>query len=282
MVVILAVSLPFVAASVSQAVSAVPTPRAPLQTYVTPADYPAGLPRSAARPVEVALVAGPDGRVTECRIVASSGASQLDNATCRLLRSRVNFLPARNAAGSAVSGEVRATIDWGALPVPTRPTTRSGESRITLAPWESVSRLRARLGQVASCQWQTGGVAPPPRSSNACENPGLSRMALGMAAENKVDLNKAEVVVTLRMTANGIVEASPEVPSALVDLAADLEIGADGRLKGCRFVRQRVRTTASMQPDCRVIFAGPYVAGTDRSGRPVASTHRAELRVEAR
>lgn len=257
--------------------------RAPLQNYVTSDDYPVGLSGSAARPVGVTLTVGPDGRVTQCLITGSSGAAQLDQATCRLLRSRARFRPARDAAGAAVPGEVKGTIDWAQVPLAVRQQGSSGGiERITLAPWESISRLRARLGQVASCSWSNAGVAPPPPSSNACQSPGLARMALGMAAENKVDFATAEVIVTLRMTAPAFVEPSPAKPSALVDLAAELEVGADGRLTGCRFLREQVHTSAKQRPKCEVIFGGPYIAMLNRAGQPIASKHRAELRVEAR
>ena len=152
-----------------------PVSRMPLQSYVSVDDYPAGLPRNAAKPVRVSLTVGPEGRVTNCLVTASSGAGQLDGATCRLLRSRTRFEPARDAAGIPISGEVQATIDWAAKPVIRKPSGQGVEGRITLAPWESVSRLRARFGQVAFCEWQKGGVAPPPPSSNACQNSGLAR-----------------------------------------------------------------------------------------------------------
>lgn len=257
-----------------------PVPRTPLQNVVNADDYPAGLPRAAARAVQVSLTISPDGRVTGCVISSSSGSSQLDQATCRLLRSRARFTPAQDGSGNAVSGDVQANINWAALPATARPAAVTA-NRITLAPWESVSRIRAQFGQISSCQWQKGGLAPPPPSSNACENPALGRMGLGMAARNGLNMNTAEVIVTLRMNGPGI-DPAPEKPSALVDLAAELEIAADGRLTGCRFVRERVRVPAPDRPDCLVIFNGPYIPATDRNGRPIATRQRAELRVEAR
>lgn len=265
---------------------AAPTPRAPLQNYVTREDYPAGVARSAARPVSVTLTVGPDGRVTQCLVTATSRSSMLDQATCRLLRSRARFVPARDAAGTAIAGEVQATIDWtttlsGAEPPLVR-TQAAGTPRVPQAPWESISRLRVRLGQIGSCQWQSTGPVQPPPSSNACQSPALAGMALRMAAENRVDFNRSEVVVTLRMPGLGMIEPLAPAPTALVDLAAELDIAPDGTLTSCRFTRETVRSAAPQRPDCRVIFGGPYGSVNDRSGRALAGKRQAELRVEAR
>jgi hypothetical protein len=107
-------------------------------------------------------------------------------------------------------------------------------------------------------------------------------MALRMAAENKVDFDKSEVVVTLRMPDGAIIPPLPAAPAALVDLAADLDIAADGRLINCRFTREVVRTSAPQRPDCRTVFAGPYGRATNRSGEAIVTKRTAELRVEAR
>jgi hypothetical protein len=170
-------------------------------------------------------------------------------------------------------------LDWTALGQG-GPRPVAGDQRITLAPWESVSRLRARLGQIAFCEWRNGGVAPSPPSSNACQNPELARMALGVAAENKMIVDR-EIVLTLRMTGIGV-EPAQANPAALVDLAAELNVDAEGRLADCRFLGAQVRSGAPQGPDCKRIFAGPYIPATDRGGRPVPSRHRAELRVEVK
>jgi hypothetical protein len=210
----------------------------------------------------------------------------LDNATCRLIRSRARFQPARDPAGTAIPGTGRATIDWativaGAEPPLVRTEAVARLPRVPQAPWESISRLRVKLGQIGSCQWQSTGPVPPPPSSNACMNRDLAGMALRMATENKVNFNKSEVVVTLRMPGDIMIDPLPPAPAALVDLAADLEIAADGTLTDCRFTRETVRSSAPQRPDCRVIFAGPYGSVT-RNNQPVANKRKAELRVEAR
>jgi hypothetical protein len=276
-----------VAAQLAAPGASAPTPRTPLQNYVSRDDYPAGVDRSAARPVAMALTVGPDGRITECLVDGSSRTAALDSATCRLIRSRARFTPARDSAGNAISGTARATIDWattlsGAEPPLVRTQAVGRMPRVPQAPWESISRLRFKLGQIGSCQWQSTGPVPPPPSSNACMNRDLAGMALRMATENKVDLNKSEVVVTLRMPGAGFIEPLRAAPAALVDLAADLEIGADGTLTDCRLTRDTVRSSSPQKPDCRVIFGGPYgSATTSRGGQPIATKRQAELRIVA-
>jgi protein TonB len=74
-------------------------------------------PQSAIRNEEqgttaVKLTIGPDGRVADCSITASSGSSALDNATCSILRRRARFTPAKDQAGNPVSDSYSQRIRW--------------------------------------------------------------------------------------------------------------------------------------------------------------------------
>lgn len=53
-----------------------------------------------------------EGRVSNCTITASSGHSELDEATCALVSKRARFQPARDGSGSAVEGSYSNTIIW--------------------------------------------------------------------------------------------------------------------------------------------------------------------------
>ena len=59
-----------------------------------------------------ALDIGPDGRVTNCAVTQSSGSATLDNATCRIMRSRARYTPARNPRGQAVADRDRGAVTW--------------------------------------------------------------------------------------------------------------------------------------------------------------------------
>jgi periplasmic protein TonB len=74
-------------------------------------------PRSAWRAqnegsVTVHLTVGTSGRVTECRVARSSGDAELDSTTCRLIRERFRYEPARNSRGEPVAEVVGWRQTW--------------------------------------------------------------------------------------------------------------------------------------------------------------------------
>ncbi len=76
-------------------------------------DYPDAASRAnAGGTVEVRLAIAVDGRVTACSVMRSSGRSDLDSATCRLVQRRFRFHPARNSAGEAVAGSYGWRQRW--------------------------------------------------------------------------------------------------------------------------------------------------------------------------
>ena len=97
---------------------AAPLPHGPLSlgrlsALIHDEDYPAAA--KAARiqgNTAVTLTVGVDGRVTGCAVTQSSGSSLLDSTTCRILRSRARFAPARDAAGNPQAGVVTTVIAW--------------------------------------------------------------------------------------------------------------------------------------------------------------------------
>jgi protein TonB len=87
--------------------------KANLASYVSDADYPASAIRSEQQgTTRFTLSVGADGRVKECSVVGSSGSSALDSATCRLMKSRARFTPARNSDGQPTGDTVTAGIKW--------------------------------------------------------------------------------------------------------------------------------------------------------------------------
>lgn len=78
---------------------------------IAPRDYPRAA--AGAQGIVVAHVdVGVDGRVTGCNVARSSGNAILDSTTCRLIRERFRFTPARNARGEAVPGEFGWQQRW--------------------------------------------------------------------------------------------------------------------------------------------------------------------------
>jgi protein TonB len=66
--------------------------------------YPAAARRAGAQGlVSVSVEVGEKGRVTACRVTASSGSDELDAATCRLASRNGRFRPALDAGGQRVA-----------------------------------------------------------------------------------------------------------------------------------------------------------------------------------
>jgi protein TonB len=77
------------------------------------ADYPSALRRAGiGGRVEVHMTVEPSGRVSRCTVARSSGSAELDATTCRLVRLRYLFDPARDARGRAVRDLVGESHVW--------------------------------------------------------------------------------------------------------------------------------------------------------------------------
>ncbi|MFC3097282.1 energy transducer TonB [Alteraurantiacibacter palmitatis] len=94
------------------------TPRPPVPansqaSWITNADYPSlALRRELEGDVAYELVIDPRGRVSECRITASSGHRLLDTETCRLIERRARFTPASDEKGQSTGGTWRGSVRW--------------------------------------------------------------------------------------------------------------------------------------------------------------------------
>jgi periplasmic protein TonB len=87
--------------------------RANLASYVSDEDYPSTAVRNEEQgTTRFRLGVGPDGKVTNCTITGSSGSPALDSATCRLMKSRARFTPARDSDGRTTSDSVNSAIRW--------------------------------------------------------------------------------------------------------------------------------------------------------------------------
>ena len=76
-------------------------------------DYPSSaLAANEQGTVGVSLTIGPDGRIAECNVTASSGSSALDSATCSILQRRARFTPAYDDRGEPTSDTYAQRITW--------------------------------------------------------------------------------------------------------------------------------------------------------------------------
>lgn len=81
--------------------------------WATNDDYPSAAMRARQEgQVGFLMTIGTDGAVAECRVVSSSGFSNLDDGTCPLVRRRAKFEPARDENGAAVTGYYLSRVTW--------------------------------------------------------------------------------------------------------------------------------------------------------------------------
>lgn len=89
------------------------TPVVPLHTLFSADDYPAAALRAEQEGLVVfRITIDKQGRVAGCDVISSSGSTSLDSATCRLIRLRAQFRPARNARGKKMTDTVHGRILW--------------------------------------------------------------------------------------------------------------------------------------------------------------------------
>ena len=93
------------------------TPRSDPGSWNSQIDYPTSAVREGREGVSrFELTITPEGRVGTCRITASSGHSDLDATTCKLVSVRARFQPARDGAGNKVAGQYTQSVRWEIKP----------------------------------------------------------------------------------------------------------------------------------------------------------------------
>jgi protein TonB len=77
-------------------------------------DYPIGAKLAGIEgSVWVRFTIKPDGRVSGCKVLKSSGSTALDGTTCRLIERRFRYRPARDAQGKAIAEVATTFYTWG-------------------------------------------------------------------------------------------------------------------------------------------------------------------------
>lgn len=88
-------------------------PAQSLPSLISNEDYPAeALRRNEQGTVSFRLDVGVDGRVSGCSILQSSGSTTLDATTCRIIRSRARFRPARDTEGRPTPDRFESKLLW--------------------------------------------------------------------------------------------------------------------------------------------------------------------------
>lgn len=88
-------------------------PRGNPASWANSNDYPSRALREEREGVtRFSVSIGPDGRVTSCQITGSSGHSDLDDTTCKLIQRRARFRPATDGNGDPTSGSWASAVRW--------------------------------------------------------------------------------------------------------------------------------------------------------------------------
>jgi TonB family protein len=89
------------------------TPQGKPSDWVSIIDYPLnGYRENMVGTVIAVLQVGSDGKVSDCKIVSSSGSSELDRATCAAWTKRAKFAPASDKDGNPVASEYSVSKSW--------------------------------------------------------------------------------------------------------------------------------------------------------------------------
>jgi TonB family protein len=90
-----------------------PIPQGNPGTWANTNDYP---PKALMNQVEgttgFSVTVGPDGRVSGCQIISSSGSPDLDQATCVNVTRRARFDPALDGSGKPIVGRYQNRVRW--------------------------------------------------------------------------------------------------------------------------------------------------------------------------
>ena len=131
-----------------------------LASYISDSDYPAAAIRAGEQgTVGFMLDVRPDGLVSDCHILMSSGSASLDETTCRIMRERPRFSPAHDRHGNPVADHFKARVRW-VLPATTEldltSYVSSADYPAHAIPRAQVGRIEvelflARDGSVARC-----------------------------------------------------------------------------------------------------------------------------------
>jgi periplasmic protein TonB len=82
-------------------------------SWATTNDYPSrALSQEREGTTGFRVSVGPDGKVTDCQVTASSGHGDLDAATCSNVKRRARFDPALDASGNPTSGSYSNRVTW--------------------------------------------------------------------------------------------------------------------------------------------------------------------------
>lgn len=199
-------------------------PLAPLGSLIGKGDYP----KSAFRANEQGTVGfrlgiGSEGEVESCVVTLSSGSAALDMATCRIMRLRATFAPARDHLDRPTSDRIAGRIAW-------RINQRFDQP---FEPMMMIDEMRSDADGILTCWSARNGeplavkpCKPPPNGSNLSNLARAQRMPLALS-------------IVAKLTPEGAAPLADDVARGDLYSTADarLTIARDGSILECRVLR---------------------------------------------
>jgi hypothetical protein len=139
-----------------------------LRNWFDPDDMPVDAMQRASAHWEVGVRVEVDslGRIMKCLVEATSNMQSLDDLSCRLIKKRAHFRPARWIDGSPIAGSYSTSVAWsvsdtGGPPPPSAPVVELDllvenlPSRVRTPAITRVMFAVDAMGKVSSCMTET-------------------------------------------------------------------------------------------------------------------------------
>jgi protein TonB len=205
-----------------------PTPPRQIGGTITTSDYPpAALRYEEQGTTSVQITVGPNGRVSGCTVLASSGSSALDSATCQLIVGRFRYAPA-TSNGRPTEADVTRRVVWR---IPEGPSMMFAQGRFT---WTVV----ASGAGATECRIEQIGTAFAQFDTGQCRKPNGDRM---IAFEQMGAGHPAtRVTHILSLLPEGEAATLPRLPGTpFAEWVAQVEVAPEGRVTACIPVSQQ-------------------------------------------
>jgi TonB family protein len=205
--------------------------RANLGSYFSTDDYPAAaLRRRGEGTVKFQLEIDPGGRVSNCTVTDSSGDTDLDEATCAILRERVRYAPAQDLEGRATVGTDQGSVTW-------RLPADDGSHNPPFSPLQLVSTMHRTAAGAVTCNFAVDGRPTQLDARSQCatfQGSGAEAALQGIGAE--AELIQIFTILPAGGTPSGGATPQGEI---IYDTRVEIEVAADGRVTDCQVIEAR-------------------------------------------
>lgn len=194
------------------------------EQWITSADYPAAARRFGQQgTVGFRLKVNEQGWPVDCTITQPSQSQVLNEETCRLLRLRARFEPARDAGGKPVPSTYDSRMAWR---MPAASMTLPGPGMIVT----TVSL--SNEGKIENCTIDTYGAAPKGAGSRVCQSLAMPFQA-AFLKQHAPGYGTVRFVTSISVGAAAFPMDTKEWGALLLKSGLELEVDKQGRPMRC-------------------------------------------------